>query len=459
MAGRGYRFAVAVSETDTQALAAPRAADADTALPVNGGASGQLSLALPDRPSIAVLPFDNLGSEPGQEHFIDGVTEDIITELSRFRSLFVIARNSTFSYKGKAIDVRTIAKELGVRYVVEGAIRQASNRIRVTAQLIDAISGSHVWAERYDRVLENIFALQEELTRSIVAAIAPQIESSEFQKVRGARPGNVNAYALAMRARDAARRADKEAESLSRDEALALAARALAIDAHCGTALTTIAYLHWRHIWAGITATPGDLAESADAGLTAARRAIAIDGGDHLAHLWKGMILLFYGQHSAGLADLRRAHDLNPNDALTLSLLGQCLAGAGEARAGVEYASAALRLSPRDALRWSFLNSLAWAHFAAGEYAQAAQAAQQAIDEAPKFAPAHLCLVVSRVGLGEAERCTAGVQLLRDLAPSTLAARLAGRWHYADTALAQRATAFLRIAAGLQRPNAPHAPR
>ena len=450
--GRGYRFAMQVRETglDARPAQAEVTGSADLA-----PAPGKIYLPLPDKPSIAVLPFDNLGGDPDQEYFIDGVTEDIITELSRFRSLFVIARNSTFSYKGKAVDVRMVAKELGVRYVVEGSIRRAANRIRVAAQLIDALNGTQLWAEKYDRALEDVFAVQEELTQAIVAAIAPQIESFEFQKVRSVRAGNLNAYEMAMRARDIARRADREAEAVSHDEALRLASEAVAIDPECGTALGTIAYLHWRQVWAGTTTVSNPI----EAGLTAARRAITIDSGDHMAHLWKGMLLMFSDQHDAGLADLRRAHELNPNDALTLSLLGQYAAGAGDSQMGIRHAKDALRLSPRDALRWSFLNSLAWAHFSAGDYASAADSALQSIGEAPRFYPPHLCLVVSWVGLGETALATSEFRVVRDLAPQVVAARIDGHWNISDAGLAQRRTTYLRIAAGLEDSSAANALR
>jgi TolB-like protein len=448
--GRGYRFASEVSEGRTDTLPAP------TLVPILPAATREIDLPLPDKPSIAVMPFDNLSGDAQQEHFIDGITEDIITELSRFSSLFVIARNSTFSYRGRAVDVRTVARELGVRYVVEGSIRRAASRIRVTAQLIDALSGTHLWAEKYDRALEDIFAVQEELTQAIVAAIAPQIESSEYQKVRSVRPGNLSAYELAMRARDIARRADKEADAAARDEALRLAHAAVALDPACSTALRTIAYVHWQQVWAGAGAAGAD---NVEAGLVAARRAITIDSGDHLAHLWKGMLLLFSAQYDAGLADLQRAHELNQNDALTLSLLGQFEASAGDAPAGMRHATEALRLSPRDALRWSFLNSLAWAQFAARDYAAAAESAQRAIGEAPRFYPPHLNLVLSRVGLGEIDPAVSDFKRLKTLAPQAVAARLAGRWICADLTLVQRATTFLRIAAGLEDASAARALR
>lgn len=184
--GRGYRFAVEVLEITTPPLA-----------PVID------DLSLSDKPSIAVLPFSNLSNDPDQAYFCDGITEDItediITELSRFRSLFVIARNSAFTYKQRSVDVCTVARELGVCYVLEGSIRRLTNRIRVTVQLIDALTGNHIWVEKYDRVLEDVFAVQEEVTRAIVAALAPHVESAETRRVRDVRTGNLSAYQLAMR--------------------------------------------------------------------------------------------------------------------------------------------------------------------------------------------------------------------------------------------------------------------
>ena len=188
------------------------------------------ALALPDKPSIAVLPFQNMSGDPEQEYFTDGITEDIITELSRFRSLFVIARNSSFSYKGKSPDIRQVGRELGVRYVLEGSIRKAANRIRVTGQLIDTLSGNHIWAERYDRVLEDVFAVQEELTQSIVRAIAPQISEAEVAKARRRRPDSLSAYEIAVRAHAKAWDALIKSDRRFCDEAIGEARAALAID-------------------------------------------------------------------------------------------------------------------------------------------------------------------------------------------------------------------------------------
>jgi TolB-like protein len=445
--GRGYRFVMALDEVNKATATTP-----GTPMPAAPRADDSDRLALPDRPSIAVLPLDNLSGDAQQDLLIEGLSEDVITELSRFRSLFVIARNSSFSYRGLARgerDVRTIARELGVRYVLEGSFRRAGDRVRVTVQLVDAVSATELWAEKYERAVEDLFALQEELTRAIVAAIAPQIEAGEFQKIRSARARDLSAYTLAMRARDTARRADREGDATARDEALRLAHEAVAIDPDCGVALATIAFVQWQQIWAGRTASPH---EAAEAGLAAARRAIALDASDHHAHLWKAMLLLFTRQYAAGLADLQRAHELNPNDALTLSLLGQYLAAEADPATGVQHVRDALRLSPRDPLRWSFLNSLAWAAFAARDHAGAVDAASRAIGEAPQFPPARLCRVIGQVGLGAIDAARADFETLRALAPQIVAARLAGDWNYANPTLVQRATHFLRVAAGLDPP-------
>jgi adenylate cyclase len=185
-------FRVEWDEADWKIVGADAPKPATPTMPTPSG------LALPDKPSIAVLPFQNMSGDVDQEYFTDGITEDIITELSRFHSLFVIARNSSFSYKGKSSDIRQVGQELGVRYVLEGSIRKSSNRIRVTGQLIDTLTGNHIRAERYDRVLEDIFAVQEEVTRAIVAAIAPQIEATEQSKAARRRPDNLTAYEIGL---------------------------------------------------------------------------------------------------------------------------------------------------------------------------------------------------------------------------------------------------------------------
>ena len=418
--------------------------------------AGEIDLSLPDKPSIAVLPFTNMSGDPEQEYFTDGVTEDIITELARFHSLFVIARNSSFTYKGKAIDVRTVSKELGVRYVLEGSIRRAANRIRVTAQLIDASTGNHIWAEKYDRVLEDIFAVQEEVTQAIVAAIAPHIETSEAERSHRYRPGDMSAYEIAMRAWSAAQVAFNAADRTARDEAIRIAREALAIDPRCSAALRTIAYAQWQHLYFN---TAASVEEACHDGISAATRAIAIDNRDHIAYARKGILLFQLGQHAEGLADMRRAHELNPNDAFALAGLGFLEAMSGDARKGIECTTKALRLSPRDPARALFLNLQGWAYYSARDFAKAAESAQRSIDEAPRMPSPNLCLVVSLVGLAEIDSARAALRLLRELAPEFVEMRLGGKWMITSPEARHRSTTFLRIAAGLEDPGAADALR
>jgi len=243
---KGFRFVADVREERNSRYAGVGEISLDASKP---------ALALPEKPSIAVLPFLNLSGDPEQEYFTDGVTEDIITELSRFHSLFVIARNSSFSYKGKSPDVRLVGRELGVRYVLDGSIRKSTNRIRMTGQLTDTLTGNHIWAERYDRVVEDIFTVQEELTRAIVAAIEPQIEATEQLKVTRRRPSNLSAYEIAIQARAHSWDGVDMPDRTLLDQAIRKAKEALAIDPNSVLALHALALSHgalssmrWRRI-------------------------------------------------------------------------------------------------------------------------------------------------------------------------------------------------------------------
>jgi TolB-like protein/class 3 adenylate cyclase len=231
-------------------------------------------LALSDKPSIAILPFANMSGDLEQEYFSDGMAEDIITELSRFHELFVIARNSTFSYKGKSPDIRQVGRELGVRYVLEGSIRKAAKRVRVTGQLIDATTGAHIWAERYDRVLEDFFAVQEELTQSIVRAIAPHILDAEAARVHRRRPESLSAYEIAVRAHGKAWDAWIKSDPRGCDAAIADARAALAIDPRSVIALGSLAFAQWQHL---ALASATDRAACYREAMAAATRAIEVD--------------------------------------------------------------------------------------------------------------------------------------------------------------------------------------
>lgn len=424
-------------------------------------AVGEIDLSLPAKPSIAVLPFSNMSGDSEQEYFTDGITEDIITELSRFHSLFVIARNSTFTYKGRPIDVRTVARELGVRYVVEGSIRRAGNRVRVTAQLIDAVTGNHLWAERYDRVLEDIFAVQEEVTRSIVSAIAPEIESAESSKARRRQPTSLSAYEIAVRAWADSQRAFNDTDKSLRAQAIQEAKEALAIDSGSTLALNTLAWAQWQHVF--FRTTPA-LDVAWHEGMNAVQRAIELDRSDSLGYAIKGLLLCYPVQESDGssradrydeaLSDTQRAHDLNLNDAFALAILGYTEAVSGNPAQGIEDLNQALRNNPRDPDRFRWVSLLSMASFLAKDYANGIKWGLNAVNEAPKLFNVRTFLAMNYVGLGEIEKAKAALELARRLAPEYVQSRLDGFSPYRKLEDRRRQMVFLRIAAGLEDPSA-----
>lgn len=446
--GRGYRIAAEVLELDAVAPGQP-STKSPPRLPTDAvpPPAPAPALALPDRPSIAVLPFANLSGDPQQAYFTDGVTEDILTELARFHGLFVIARNSSFTYKNRAVDVRVVARELGVRYVLEGSIRRAGERIRVTAQLVDAIGGGQLWAERYDRQLQDVFEVQEEVTRAIVTAVAPHIEISESTRMRAERRVDLAPYEMAMQAWASALDGMSESRRDARAEAIRLSREALERDPRCSPALTTLAYaLAWNVYFRTTEAPQADLEEA----LAMATRAALLDSGNHAAFREKGNLLCLTRRFDEGLRDMRRALELNPNDKLTLSLLGFWEAMNADAPAAIAHVTEALRLSPRDPTRYMLLNALGWAHYVAGDYAAAADAASRSVGDTPGFAPPHMCLAVCAVGRGDIEAARSHFADANRLAPELMAARLAGIWTSPHALFLERTRHWLRMAAGLE---------
>lgn len=430
--GTGYQFTMPVS-------APPPPQQSPT--PAQPGAAPH-PLALPDRPSIAVLPFAHAQSDAAHEDFIDGITDELITTLSRFRSLFVISRNSVFTYKSRTVDVRSVARELGVRYVLEGSVHRAGPSIRVAAQLIDAVSGHQIWAERYDRELAEVFVLQDELVRAIVAAMAPYIEISEQGRAHHARLDNVTAYELALRAWAQAREGLSHSNAAARDDAIRLAKQALALDPRSGIALNAIVdALSW-HLYFGTTETPANTLQTA---LDAVAHALDIDSADHLAYRGRGWLMLVSGRLPDARSDFRRSLDLNPNDPVTLVRLGMCEAVSGDIALGMRHCLEALRLSPRDPARFHLLDNLVWAQFAAKAYPEAIATAQLSLREAD-FAGTRLCLVISLVGLGDLSSAAIALQHLQEKAPTLVAARLSGVWLATDPDVFEREVAFLNAA-------------
>ena len=463
VAGRGYQFVqpwleiqelgVPTLPTSATPLPAPAAPDRErrkaSAIPGD-------NLALPGKPSIAVLPFANFSDEADLAYFTDGLTEDITTELSRFRSLFVISRNSAFTFKNRPVDVRTVARELGVRYVLEGSVQHAKKRIRVTAQLVDAASGNHIWAEKYDRVLADIFDVQEEVTRAIVGAIEPQIDHAEGNWARKSRPENLAAYGLALRAWSIATGDMLEPASAERDMAYALAQEAVKADAAAALAWRTIALIQWTRVYFNTAASRADaLAE----GLHAANRAISLDATDYVAMTWKGVLLGLDGQEEAALAALRGAYNINRNYVLGLGFLGMYEAWAGNKELGVRYALEAFRLSPRDPYQHHLLVLLAFTYFANRQDAQALEIAEMAMRESPDKPVPYLLLALTHIGVGQLEAAKKAFVSLQTMAPQLAQARLNGQWLTTNAAYVKRAQTFLRVAAGLENPAAADALR
>jgi len=295
------------------------------------------SLHLPDKPSIAVLPFTNMSGDPDQDYFSDGLAEDVITELSRFSELFVIARNSSFVFKGQAVDVKEAARRLGVRYVVEGSVRKAGNRVRVTAQLIDALAGAHLWAERYDRQLEDIFEVQDDVVRAIVAVLPGRIAEAGAESSRRKPTESLTAFDHLLRGNHVlARRGDSIRRALEHYRA------AIAIDPDFAAAYAGIAKAESMSVW--------DLSTYADNPLdradTAARRALELDPNDYRSHLAYGTSMRQLGRHALARKHLQRAMALNPNSAAVLGDWAMLQAYTGDPAGAIETYHRAIRLDP-----------------------------------------------------------------------------------------------------------------
>lgn len=313
------------------------------------------ALELPDKPSIAVLPFTNMSGDPDQEYFADGITEDIITELSKFRWFFVIARNSTFVFKGQAIDLRHVGRDLGVRYVLEGSVRKAANRVRVSAQLIDAETGNHVWAERYDRSLEDIFELQDEITATIAAAIEPELAGSERKRALRKPTEHLGAWDLLQRGAALLWQHDRTSVL----DGLKTIRQAVALDPGFGEAYGYLAFGAFFLLVYEWTDEPDATLQQ---GLADAGRAISIEPRDYFAHHALGRLNTLAGDHPAAIRALETCVDLNPNFALGYVGLAEAHVYAGSPEAAISYADKAIRLSPRDPMLWDFLHYKASAY-------------------------------------------------------------------------------------------------
>jgi adenylate cyclase len=319
--------------------------------PVPVGPEQIMSLALPDKPSIAVLPFTNMSGDPDQEYFADGMAEDIITGLSRLKWLFVIARNSTFTYKSRAVDLRQVGQDLGVRYVLEGGVRVSGSRIRITGQLIEAASGRHIWAERYDRQLDDVFAVQDAITASVVAAIEPHLYAEEGARIASQSPDRISTWGLVVRSIGLVSKLGRQ----ENEQARSLLEQAITIEP---TYAKARAILSWAVWWAYYNYWLPDWEGSAAEAQRHAEQALALDASEPWARMVLGLCVSADGQHERALPELEAALRVNPSFALAHTIYGWALARAGRFDDGVLETQTALRLSPAD----TFLSFYEWFH-------------------------------------------------------------------------------------------------
>ena len=339
--------------------------------------SGPPELALPDKPSIAVLAFTNLSGDPEQEYFADGIAEDIITTLSKSRWLFVIARNSSFTYKGRAVDIKQVARELGVRYVLEGSVRKAGNRIRITGQLIDAATGTHLWAERYDRDLSDIFALQDEITASVAMAIGPAVAQAERERVARKPTENLDAWEAYYRGLWHFLKQTPEENQLAKP----FFQRAIDLDPNFAPGYHGLALAHcWDANPYGIR----PVAECIGIMRELSRTAVALDDADAVAHYALGTAFLLGGDPDGGRAELERAVGLDPNHAWAMAGLGVLYGFYKRSREGLALIERALRASPHDPLTWVWLHWMSLTYYFAGDYGAALALADRVIRARPE---------------------------------------------------------------------------
>ena len=368
------------------------------------------ALPLPDRPAIAVLPFLNMSDEPEHEYFSDGISEDIITALSKLRWFFVIARNSSFTYKGKAVHLKQIAEELGVGYVVEGSVRKSGDRVRITAQLNDVATGSHLWAERYDRDIADVFAVQDEITEAIVAAIEPQLYAAENFRAQRKAPDSMDAWDLVMRALSHYWRVTRQDNVVAQ----ALLEKATVIDPNYGQALGVLAASQTfsAHMgWADMSA----VVPTAE---RAALAAIRADGEDPWAHYALGNVYLFTRRFDDSLAEFELALQLNPNFSLAQGYYGLALSYCGRWQEADLAARRALRLSPRDPFSAIYCGIAAYSQYVGHNYDEAMRLARESIRLRNDFVGGHRVLTAAAGMVGQNKTAKAALLELRRAQPN-----------------------------------------
>jgi len=397
-------------------------------------------LPLPNKPSIAVLPFDNLSGDRDQEYFADGMVEEIITALSRFRGLFVIARNSSFAYKGRAVDVKQVGRELGVRYILEGSVRKAGNRVRISGQLIDTSTGVHLWADRFDGSLEDIFDLQDQITASVVGAIAPKLEQAEIERSTRKPTENLDAYDFYLRGLAGAHQWTKESTA----EALNHFYRAIELDPHFAAAYGMAARVYaLRRAGGWLQLSDVEVAEVA----RLARRAAELGRDDAIALGTAGWTFSYLvGDHEHGMRLTDRAIALNPNLAWAWLFSGWVRLWRGEPEAAIERLGRALRLNPNDPHSYSMYHAMAQAHLFIGRHDEAVSWAQRAVAEKPEFPFASIVAAACYALAGQPAEAQRAVRRVLQLDPTWSVSTLHNRFPVRQPQHVSKLTEGLRLA-------------
>ena len=395
-------------------------------------------LALPDKPSIAILPFQNMSGDPEQEYFADGMVEDIITAVSKLRWFFVIARNSTFAYKGKSPDIRQVARGLGVRYVLEGSVRKAGDRLRITAQLIDAATGNHIWAERYDRSIKDVFAVQDEIVESIVASIEPQLYATEHIRIESTPPDNLDAWGCVTRALWHFGRLAQDDNERARQ----ILERALTLSPSYAKAHSLFAFAQIRRVWHG----NASVEECLSSARQHANTALLLDESDPWTFFADSMVKCVERKFTESLATMRKAIDLNPNFAAAHGYMALTLAMCGETDAALSSVERAIRISPRDPYNAAYLHFAAISYFATEQYRESIEVDRRALRERPSFVIPLRFIAASHVMLDELDEARAAVAELLQLHPSCSIKYIDSLPHYARRSDQERFISALRKA-------------
>jgi adenylate cyclase len=396
----------------------------------------QMASPFSDKPSIAVLPFVNMSGDPEQEYFSDGITEDLITDISKISGLFVIARNSTFTYKGQSVDVRQIANDLGVRYVLEGSVRKAAGKVRINAQLVDSTTGRHLWAERYDGSLEDIFALQDEITAKIVSGLEVNLTATERKRAGHKITTNVDAYDLFLRGRAEFyhfNETDNAKAKRNFERAIELDPNFAAAYAYLSLALMC----DWNFLWPGHE-------DGLDRALGFAQKAVALDDALGMAHARLGWIHLFRGEHDKAIASFERAVALDPNDAETYAYFAEALNYSGDPEKSIALTEKAMRFDPLIPPNCAFHRG--HSYYLLGRYDDAEAVIRSAIDRAPTFAVAHLYLAVVYSEIDRVQEAAAEIEAVLKLVPGYTLAVVNQMYPYRSAEVRNRFLESLRKA-------------